>query len=66
MPVDMAIALRSLQEKVIPATLHLDQPASGCDLDYVPRTPRSVDRLDTCLVNARGIGGANAAVLLRH
>ncbi|HAT45554.1 MAG TPA: beta-ketoacyl-[acyl-carrier-protein] synthase family protein [Ktedonobacter sp.] len=66
MPVDMAIALRSLQEKVIPATLHLDQPASGCDLDYVPRTPRSVNRLDTCLVNARGIGGANAAVLLRH
>lgn len=66
MPVDMAIALRSMQEKVIPATLHLDQPASGCDLDYVPRTPRSTDRLDTCLVNARGIGGANAAVLLRR
>ncbi len=66
MPIDMAIALRSMQEKVIPATLHLDQPAVGCDLDYVPRTPRPVERLDTCLVNARGMGGANAAVLLRH
>jgi 3-oxoacyl-(acyl-carrier-protein) synthase len=66
MPLDTAIALRSLQEKVIPATLHFDQPASGCDLDYVPRTPRSINRLDTCLVNARGIGGTNAVVLLRR
>ena len=66
MPVDTAIALRSMQEKVIPAALHFDQPASGCDLDYVARTPRSIDRLDTCLVNARGIGGTNAVVLLRR
>lgn len=66
MPVDMAIALLAMQHKVIPATLHLDQPAPTCDLDYVPRTPRPVDCLDTCLLNARGIGGTNAAVLLRN
>lgn len=66
MPVDMAIALLSMQQQVIPATLHFDQPAPGCDLDYVPRTPRSVDHLDTCLLNARGIGGSNASVLLRR
>ncbi len=64
MPVDMAIALRAMQQRVIPATLHLDQPAEGCDLDYVPHSPRSVDRLDMCLVNARGIGGSNAVMLL--
>ena len=66
MPVDMAIALLAMQEKVVPATLHFDQPAPECDLDYVPRTPRAVDRLNTCLLNARGIGGSNAAVLLQH
>lgn len=65
MPVDMAIALLAMQQKVIPATLHLDEPAPECDLDYVPRTPRPVEHLDTCLLNARGIGGTNAAVLLR-
>lgn len=64
-PVDLAIALLAMQQHVIPATLHLDQPAPGCDLDYVPSTPRPVERLDHCLLNARGIGGANAAVLLR-
>jgi len=66
MPVDMAIALLAMQERVIPATLHFDQPAPGCDLDYVPRFPRPVDRLDTCLLNARGIGGSNASVVLRQ
>lgn len=66
MPVDMAIALLAMQHNVLPATLHLDQPAPECDLDYVPRTPRPVDHLDTALLNARGIGGTNAAVVLRN
>ncbi|HEY1352478.1 MAG TPA: beta-ketoacyl-[acyl-carrier-protein] synthase family protein [Ktedonobacteraceae bacterium] len=65
-PLDLAIALLAFQQSKIPATLHLDQPARECDLDYVPRTPRSVGRLDHCLLNARGCGGANAAVLLRR
>lgn len=66
MPVDMAIALLAMQHGIIPATLHLDQPAPECDLDYVPRTPRPVDQFDTCLLNARGIGGNNAAIVLQH
>lgn len=65
-PVDMALALLSMQRQIIPPTLHLDQPADGCDLDYVPRSPRPVERLNTCLVNARGIGGTNASLLLRR
>lgn len=63
---DLAIALLALQYCIIPATLHLDQPAPDCDLDYVPREPRPVERLDHCLLNARGGGGANASVLLRR
>jgi 3-oxoacyl-(acyl-carrier-protein) synthase len=65
-PIDMAIALLAMQHHMLPATLHLDEPAQGCDLDYVPRTPRPVERLDHCLLNARGIGGANAALVLRR
>ena len=65
-PVDMAIAMLAMQQRVIPAPLHLDQPAPGCDLDYVPRTPRSVERLDTCLINARGMGGTNAALVVER
>lgn len=65
-PLDMAIALLAFQHCVIPATLNLDQPAPDCDLDYVPREPRPVERLDSCLLNARGSGGANASLLLRR
>jgi 3-oxoacyl-(acyl-carrier-protein) synthase len=65
-PVDMAIALLAIQQLVIPPTLYFDQPAPDCDLDYVPHTPRSVDHLNTCLLNARGIGGTNASLLLRR
>jgi 3-oxoacyl-(acyl-carrier-protein) synthase len=65
-PVDMALALLAIQQRVIPPTLHFDQPAPDCDLDYVSSTPRSVDRLDTCLLNARGIGGTNVALLLQR
>lgn len=66
LPVDMAIALLAMRHQVLPATLHLDHEAPGCDLDYVPQTPRSVDRLATCMLNARGIGGANASLVLRQ
>lgn len=65
-PMDVAIALLAMQQRVIPAALNLDQPAQECDLDYVAHTPRRVERLDHCLLNARGIGGANASLLLGH
>lgn len=64
--VDMTIALLAMQRRIIPATLHLDQPAPECDLDYVPQTPRSVERFHTCLINARGMGGTNAALVVER
>lgn len=63
---DTAIALLAMQHSIIPATLNLEQPAPECNLDYVPQTPRRVARLAHCLVNARGMGGANAAIVLRQ
>ena len=65
-PVDMLIALLAMQQHIIPATLHLDEPAPGCDLDYVPQKPRPVERLDTCLINARGLGGTNASLVMQN
>lgn len=66
LPVDMAISLLAAQHRVIPATLHLDEPAPECDLDYVPRSPRAVERFDRWMLNARGIGGSNASLVLRR
>jgi 3-oxoacyl-[acyl-carrier-protein] synthase II len=63
---DVVIAILSMQYHKMPATLHLDQNASDCDLDYVARQPRSIDQSDVVAVNARGIGGANACLILRR
>jgi 3-oxoacyl-(acyl-carrier-protein) synthase len=63
---DMAIAISAMQRQIIPVTLHLNQPAEGCDLEYVARHPRQGERLDHCLLNARGIGGVNASMLIQH
>lgn len=65
-PLDMAIALLAMQHNIIPATLHLERPAPDCNLDYVPQTPRSVEHLDHCLINARGMGGANASLVVQR
>lgn len=65
-PVDVVIALMAMQNRKMPAALHLHQKAPGCDLDYVGLQSRSVDHLDVIAVNARGIGGANACLILRR
>jgi len=63
---DMAIAILAMRQRIIPPTLHLKQPAEGCNLEYVALHPRQVEHLDHCLLNARGIGGVNASMLIGH
>jgi 3-oxoacyl-[acyl-carrier-protein] synthase II len=46
-----------------PATLNLDNPDDGCDLDFVPHTPRDLN-IKYALSNSFGFGGHNASVLL--
>ncbi|MFC7550930.1 beta-ketoacyl synthase N-terminal-like domain-containing protein [Plantactinospora sp. GCM10030261] len=60
---DVATALLALRHDMLPATVGLDRPAPGCELDFVrePRRPRAT----TALVCARGFDGFNSAVLLR-
>ncbi len=65
-PVDVVISLLTIQHRILPATLHLDQPAPDCYLEYVTKHPRPVSRLNVVAVNARGIGGANACLILRR
>ena len=51
--------------QVLPATLNLDEPGEGCDLDFVPHTPRETS-LDVALTNSFGFGGTNGALLMRR
>jgi 3-oxoacyl-[acyl-carrier-protein] synthase II len=58
----LALALR---DQVYPATLNLDEPGEGCDLDFVPHEARRAP-LDVALTNSFGFGGTNGALLMRR
>ncbi|NRN71013.1 Polyketide chain length factor WhiE-CLF-like [Kibdelosporangium sp. 4NS15] len=62
---DVATALLSLCDSVIPHTAGPTHLAAGCEIDLVTDQPRDA-RLNTALVVARGHGGFNAALVLRR
>jgi 3-oxoacyl-(acyl-carrier-protein) synthase len=62
---DAAGALLALRDGVIPPTINVEQQADGFDLDLVTGGARKAD-LRTALVNARGFGGFNSALVLRR
>jgi act minimal PKS chain-length factor (CLF/KS beta) len=61
---DAAAALLAMRDGLIPPTINLDEPAEGCQLNFVTGEARSAE-LQTVLINARGFGGFNGALVLR-
>ena len=61
---DVAAALLAMRDGCIPPTINVDQPAEGCDLNIVTGAARSA-QVETVLVNARGFGGFNSALVLK-
>lgn len=62
---DLATALLSLRDNVIPPTTGVDRLADGYRIDLVGRRPREVP-LRVAVVVARGFGGFNAALVVRN
>jgi 3-oxoacyl-[acyl-carrier-protein] synthase II len=61
---NVAVAALALHHGTVPATLNHDEPAPGCDLDYVAGTPRDTAP-GTALALARGLEGQAVALSLR-
>jgi len=62
--VEALITICALRDGIAPPTLNLEQPDPECDLNYVPGTAQQVD-MRTALSISSGIGGNNAAVVIR-
>lgn len=62
---DLAAALFTLRDQVVPPTTGTARPAADCPLDLVTGRPRRLPRLRTALVLARGRGGFNSAAVVR-
>jgi 3-oxoacyl-[acyl-carrier-protein] synthase II len=55
----------ALRDQVAPPTINLDHPGEGCDLDYVPKTARSM-AIEYALSNSFGFGGTNGSLVFRR
>jgi len=53
----------ALSTGVIPPTVNLENPADGCDLDYVPNVARKKD-ISAAMTNSFGFGGTNAVLIM--
>jgi len=53
----------ALSTGVIPPTINLENPADGCDLDYVPNVARKKD-ISAAMTNSFGFGGTNAVLIM--
>ncbi|NGO67599.1 beta-ketoacyl synthase N-terminal-like domain-containing protein [Streptomyces boncukensis] len=63
-PLDVATALLSIRDGVLPPTVHVASPAHEHLLDLVRDAPRE-QRVSSALVVSRGQGGFNSALVVR-
>ena len=61
--IEAILTTLALHEQVLPPTINLDNPAEGCDLDYVAHEARDA-KIDYALSNSFGFGGTNASLVL--
>ncbi|MCB9851071.1 MAG: beta-ketoacyl-ACP synthase II [Phycisphaerales bacterium] len=61
--VEAVATVMAICNSTAPATMNLDNPSEGCDLDYIPNTPRDL-RIKYAISNSFGFGGHNASILL--
>ena len=62
---EAGILALAIKHQILPATINLDEPGEGCDLDFVPLRARPA-RLEVGLTNSFGFGGTNGALLMRR
>jgi len=62
---EAAITVLALRDQIVPPTINLDHPDEGCDLDFVPHTPRNVT-MDYAMTNSFGFGGTNGCLVFKR
>ncbi len=62
--VEAIFCILAMRDQIAPATLNLEHPEEGCDLDYVPLKPREMP-INMVLNNSFGFGGTNASMIFK-
>ena len=61
---EAGITALAVKHQIAPPTINLDNPDEGCDLDYVPYTPKPM-QIRYALSNSFGFGGTNGTLLMK-
>ncbi|MBT8145264.1 MAG: beta-ketoacyl-ACP synthase II, partial [Gammaproteobacteria bacterium] len=60
--VEAIVSILSIRDGVISPTINLENPAEGCDLDYVPHEARE-QAVNVAISNSFGFGGTNGSLI---
>lgn len=63
---EVAVAALAVRERRVPPTINLRDADPLCDLDYAPEGARELPNLDVAVSSSIGLGGHNAAVVVRR
>lgn len=62
--VEAVIAIKTMDDSIIPATTNYETPDPECDLDYVPNKARKQE-VNVVMSNSLGFGGHNVALIFK-
>ncbi|AXI08779.1 beta-ketoacyl-ACP synthase II [Oceanobacillus sp. 143] len=62
--IEAVIAIKTIENSVIPATINYETPDPDCDLDYVPNHARKQD-VNVVVSNSFGFGGHNVTLVFK-
>jgi nodulation protein E len=60
--VEAVACIQAIKDNFVPATIGLDEPGDGCDLDYTPNEGRSRE-VNYAMSNSFAFGGLNAVLI---
>jgi len=62
--IEAIIALKAIEDGMVPATINYETPDADCDLDYVPNETRRQD-VNVVMSNSFGFGGHNVSLIFK-
>jgi len=63
--IEAGISVLALRDQIAPPTINHENPAEGCDLDYVPNYARPM-KIEYALSNSFGFGGTNGCLIFKR